>query len=215
MLLCASVCVTCMQGAGTSFEAMAHWSHVAILPASGSCQDAWLQFTFLMDDLGVPLNYRHMEGFGVHTFTLINREGKINYVKFHWQPTCGVCLCSVIAVLAASSCCTTCLSPASQPSALFKVLSSACSQISPAVLTCATQECALPAVTLCNCRAAACSFGALQWPWRCTQSVLSSYPCNITTISISWLSLADPRSNFVTVIQTVRSMAEVQYGAQG
>lgn len=36
------------------------------------------------------MNYRHMEGFGVHTFTLINKEGKITYVKFHWKPTCGV-----------------------------------------------------------------------------------------------------------------------------
>ena len=49
-----------------------------------------LQFTFLQDDVGIPLNYRHMEGFGVHTFTLINKEGKITYVKFHWKPTCGV-----------------------------------------------------------------------------------------------------------------------------
>ncbi|KAL0366488.1 UNVERIFIED_CONTAM: Catalase isozyme 3 [Sesamum radiatum] len=35
-------------------------------------------------------NWRHMEGFGVHTFTLINKEGKVHYVKFHWKPTCGV-----------------------------------------------------------------------------------------------------------------------------
>lgn len=49
-----------------------------------------VQFTFLQDDVGIPLNYRHMEGFGVHTFTLINKEGKITYVKFHWKPTCGV-----------------------------------------------------------------------------------------------------------------------------
>lgn len=47
-------------------------------------------FTFLMDDVGIPVNYRHMEGFGVHTYTLINKEGKITYVKFHWKPTCGV-----------------------------------------------------------------------------------------------------------------------------
>jgi catalase len=26
----------------------------------------------------------------VHTYTLINREGKVTYVKFHWKPTCGV-----------------------------------------------------------------------------------------------------------------------------
>lgn len=47
------------------------------------------QFTFLQDDVGVPLNYRHMEGFGVHTYTLINKEGRVTYVKFHWQPACG------------------------------------------------------------------------------------------------------------------------------
>lgn len=48
-----------------------------------------VQFTFLQDDIGVPLNYRHMEGFGVHTYTLINKEGRVTYVKFHWQPALG------------------------------------------------------------------------------------------------------------------------------
>ncbi|KAL8473328.1 hypothetical protein ACS0TY_030233 [Phlomoides rotata] len=47
-------------------------------------------FTFFCDDVGIPQDYRHMEGFGVHTFTLINKAGKVNYVKFHWKPTCGV-----------------------------------------------------------------------------------------------------------------------------
>jgi len=47
-------------------------------------------FTFLLDDIGIPLNYRHMEGFGVHTFVLVNREGRETLVKFHWKPTCGV-----------------------------------------------------------------------------------------------------------------------------
>lgn len=42
-----------------------------------------------MDDWGVPANYRHMEGFGVHTFVLVNAEGKETLVKFHWKPTCG------------------------------------------------------------------------------------------------------------------------------
>ncbi|KAL7247448.1 hypothetical protein ACSBR2_002376 [Camellia fascicularis] len=36
-------------------------------------------FSFLFDDVGVPQDYRHMEGSGVNT-----------YVKFHWKPTCGV-----------------------------------------------------------------------------------------------------------------------------
>jgi len=47
-------------------------------------------FTFLFDDIGIPADYRHMEGFGVHTFKLINKVGKETYVKFHWKPTCGV-----------------------------------------------------------------------------------------------------------------------------
>lgn len=47
------------------------------------------QFTFLLDDVGVPLNYRHMEGFGVHTFKLVNAAGVETLVKFHWKPKCG------------------------------------------------------------------------------------------------------------------------------
>lgn len=47
-------------------------------------------FTFLQDDIGVPQDYRHMEGSGVNTYTLINKAGKAYYVKFHWKPTCGV-----------------------------------------------------------------------------------------------------------------------------
>jgi catalase len=48
-----------------------------------------LQFSFLLDDVGVPLNYRHMEGFGVHTFMLLNKAGRETLVKFHWKPSCG------------------------------------------------------------------------------------------------------------------------------
>ncbi|XBH58493.1 hypothetical protein VPH35_079917 [Triticum aestivum] len=47
-------------------------------------------FTFLFDDIGVPADYRHMDGSGVNTYTLVNRAGKAHYVKFHWKPTCGV-----------------------------------------------------------------------------------------------------------------------------
>jgi catalase len=42
-----------------------------------------------MDDLGIPANYRHMEGFGVHTFKLLAGSGRETLVKFHWKPTCG------------------------------------------------------------------------------------------------------------------------------
>jgi len=42
-------------------------------------------FTFLLDDVGIPLNYRHMEGFGVHTFTLLTRDGKVR----KWRERAG------------------------------------------------------------------------------------------------------------------------------
>ncbi|WCJ44708.1 Catalase [Euphorbia peplus] len=47
-------------------------------------------FAWFFDDVGIPQDYRHMEGFGVHTYTLINKAGKTTYVKWHWKPTCGV-----------------------------------------------------------------------------------------------------------------------------
>ena len=43
-----------------------------------------------MSDRAIPRSYRMMEGFGVHTFRLINEEGKAHFVKFHWKPTLGV-----------------------------------------------------------------------------------------------------------------------------
>lgn len=30
-----------------------------------------------------------MEGFGVHTFRFVNKEGKAHFVKFHWKPVLG------------------------------------------------------------------------------------------------------------------------------
>ncbi|KAJ4702284.1 Catalase [Melia azedarach] len=47
-------------------------------------------FAWFFDDVGIPQDYRHMEGFGVQTYTLVNKTGKVHYVKFHWKPTCGV-----------------------------------------------------------------------------------------------------------------------------
>ncbi|CAL5227866.1 g10902 [Coccomyxa viridis] len=45
--------------------------------------------TWLAGMEGIPTDYRHMEGYGVNTFTLINAEGKETYVKFHWRPEEG------------------------------------------------------------------------------------------------------------------------------
>ncbi|MET7887451.1 catalase [Streptomyces avermitilis] len=43
-----------------------------------------------MSDRGIPRSYRMMEGFGVHTFRLVNAEGATTLVKFHWKPKLGV-----------------------------------------------------------------------------------------------------------------------------
>jgi catalase len=43
-----------------------------------------------MSDRALPRSFRMMEGFGVHTFRLVNDEGKSTYVKFHWRPTLGM-----------------------------------------------------------------------------------------------------------------------------
>ncbi len=44
-----------------------------------------------MGDVGSrhPRSYRTMEGFGIHTFRLINAEGKATFVRFHWKPLAG------------------------------------------------------------------------------------------------------------------------------
>ncbi len=45
---------------------------------------------FFMGDRGIPRSYRMMEGFGVHTFRLVDAEGGTTLVKFHWKPKLGV-----------------------------------------------------------------------------------------------------------------------------
>lgn len=45
---------------------------------------------WLMSDRALPRSYRMMQGFGVHTFRLVNAEGTGTFVKFHWKPRLGV-----------------------------------------------------------------------------------------------------------------------------
>ncbi|MET9778129.1 catalase [Streptomyces sp. NPDC006367] len=45
---------------------------------------------FFMGDRGIPRSYRMMEGFGVHTFRLVNAAGETTLAKFHWKPRLGV-----------------------------------------------------------------------------------------------------------------------------
>ncbi|ORW06985.1 catalase [Mycolicibacter longobardus] len=45
---------------------------------------------WLMSDRALPRSYRMMQGFGVHTFRLVNAAGEGTFVKFHWKPKLGV-----------------------------------------------------------------------------------------------------------------------------
>lgn len=44
---------------------------------------------WLMSDRALPRSYRMMQGFGVHTFRLVNDRGEGTFVKFHWKPRLG------------------------------------------------------------------------------------------------------------------------------
>ena len=72
------------------------------MPTGGSAHDTFWDFVSLvpesahmviwaMSDRAIPKSLRSMQGFGVHTFRLINAEGKSRFVKFHWRPTAGTC----------------------------------------------------------------------------------------------------------------------------
>ncbi|BCQ10250.1 catalase [Mycobacterium heckeshornense] len=56
-----------------------------------SLQDETLHMImWLMSDRALPRSYRMMQGFGVHTFRLVNARGEGTFVKFHWKPRLGV-----------------------------------------------------------------------------------------------------------------------------
>ncbi|MEV7979301.1 catalase [Streptomyces sp. NPDC086519] len=71
------------------------------IPQAQSAHDTFWDFVTLhteathhtlwnMSDRGIPRSYRTMEGFGVHTFRLVDADGASTLVKFHWKPKLGV-----------------------------------------------------------------------------------------------------------------------------
>nr|WP_121290037.1 catalase [Pseudomonas aeruginosa] len=52
--------------------------------------EALHQVTIVMSDRGVPDGYRHMHGFGSHTFSFINAENQRHWVKFTWKTQQGI-----------------------------------------------------------------------------------------------------------------------------
>jgi catalase len=71
------------------------------IPQAQSAHDSFWDFVSLhteathhtlwnMSDRGIPRSYRTMEGFGVHTFRLVDADRETTLVKFHWKPVLGV-----------------------------------------------------------------------------------------------------------------------------
>ena len=48
------------------------------------------QVMFLMSDRGTPYSYRHLNGYGSHTFSMINAENERVWVKFHFKTAQGI-----------------------------------------------------------------------------------------------------------------------------
>lgn len=61
-----------------------NWDFWTLLP------EALHQVTILMSDRGIPKSYRHMHGFGSHTFSMINASGQRVWVKFHFRCQQGI-----------------------------------------------------------------------------------------------------------------------------
>lgn len=70
------------------------------IPQAASAHDTFWDFVsrnqesahmvmWAMSDRAIPRSLRMMDGFGVHTFRLINKEGKATFVKFHWRSQLG------------------------------------------------------------------------------------------------------------------------------
>jgi catalase len=59
------------------------WDYISLTPESMH------MIMWIMSDRTIPRSFRMMEGFGVHTFRLVNAKGASTFVKFHWRPKLG------------------------------------------------------------------------------------------------------------------------------
>lgn len=59
------------------------WDFVSLMPESTH------MLMWVMSDRAIPRSYATMQGFGVHTFRMVNANGESVFVKFHWSPLAG------------------------------------------------------------------------------------------------------------------------------
>lgn len=60
------------------------WDFISLRPESTH------QVMFLFSDRGIPDGYPHMNGYGSHTFKMVNEKNEAVYVKFHYK------VCSIL-----------------------------------------------------------------------------------------------------------------------
>jgi len=60
------------------------WDFISLMPESMH------MVMWIMSDRTIPRSFRFMEGFGVHTFRMVNAKGEGTFVKFHWRPKLGM-----------------------------------------------------------------------------------------------------------------------------
>lgn len=60
------------------------WDFISLMPESMH------MIMWAMSDRGIPRSLRMIEGFGVHSFRLLNEDGDSTFVKFHWRPKLGI-----------------------------------------------------------------------------------------------------------------------------
>ncbi|MGA4439819.1 catalase [Psychrobacter pocilloporae] len=60
------------------------WDFVSLSP------ETMHNLIWLMSDRALPRSFSMMEGFGIHTYRLLNKEGKSTFFRYHWKPVAGV-----------------------------------------------------------------------------------------------------------------------------
>lgn len=70
-----------MPQAGSAHDTF--WDFVSLMPESTH------MLMWVMSDRAIPRSLRTMQGFGVHTFRLVNAQGETVFCKFHWNPVAG------------------------------------------------------------------------------------------------------------------------------
>ncbi|XP_045446344.1 catalase-like [Melitaea cinxia] len=66
------------------FDANTLWDFLTLQP------ETLHMFLLVFGDRGIPDGYRHMPGFGIHTYQVENEQGDIHFVRFHFTPDAGI-----------------------------------------------------------------------------------------------------------------------------